>query len=96
MQDLKNDYTLVIVTHNMQQAARVAERTAFFSLDVSGGQRKGILVEYDDTATIFTRPPTSGPRITSPAASASDPVGAERGPRRPARVASAQLTGPLC
>jgi phosphate transport system ATP-binding protein len=56
MQDLKNDYTLVIVTHNMQQAARVAERTAFFSLDVSGGQRKGILVEYDDTATIFTRP----------------------------------------
>jgi phosphate transport system ATP-binding protein len=56
MQDLKNDYTLVIVTHNMQQAARVAERTAFFSLDVSSGQRKGILVEYDDTATIFTRP----------------------------------------
>ncbi len=56
MQDLKNDYTLVIVTHNMQQAARVAERTAFFSLDVSSGQRKGILVEYDDTAKIFTRP----------------------------------------
>jgi len=56
MQDLKNEYTLVIVTHNMQQAARVAERTAFFSLDVSSGQRKGILVEYDDTATIFTRP----------------------------------------
>jgi len=56
MQDLKNDYTLVIVTHNMQQAARVAERTAFFSLDLSEGKRRGILVEYDDTAKIFTRP----------------------------------------
>jgi phosphate transport system ATP-binding protein len=56
MQDLKNDYTLVIVTHNMQQAARVAERTAFFSLEVTDGQRKGILVEYDDTTKIFTRP----------------------------------------
>jgi len=56
MQDLKKDYTLVIVTHNMQQAARVAERTAFFSLEVSEGQRKGVLVEYDDTTTIFTRP----------------------------------------
>jgi phosphate transport system ATP-binding protein len=56
MQDLKRDYTLVIVTHNMQQAARVAERTAFFSLDVSEGRRTGVLVEYDDTAKIFTRP----------------------------------------
>jgi phosphate transport system ATP-binding protein len=56
MQDLKNDYTLVIVTHNMQQAARVAERTAFFSLDVSEGRRTGVLVEYDDTAKLFTRP----------------------------------------
>ena len=56
MQDLKNNYTLVIVTHNMQQAARVAERTAFFSLDVSAGKRSGILVEYDDTEKLFTRP----------------------------------------
>jgi phosphate transport system ATP-binding protein len=56
MQDLKRDYTLVIVTHNMQQAARVAERTAFFSLDVSGGRRTGVLVEYDDTEKLFTRP----------------------------------------
>ena len=40
----------------MQQAARVAERTAFFSLDVSEGRRTGVLVEYDDTAKIFTRP----------------------------------------
>ena len=56
MHSLKTDYTLVIVTHNMQQAARVAERTAFFSLDVSDGRRKGILVEYDDTEKLFTRP----------------------------------------
>ena len=47
MQELKNTYTLVIVTHNMQQAARVAERTAFFSLDVADGRRTGVLVEYD-------------------------------------------------
>jgi phosphate transport system ATP-binding protein len=56
MQDLKRDYTLVIVTHNMQQAARCAERTAFFSLDVSQGRRAGVLVEYDDTEKLFTRP----------------------------------------
>jgi phosphate transport system ATP-binding protein len=54
--NLKHRYTIVIVTHNMQQAARVADRTAFFSLDVSGGKRVGALIEYDDTATIFTRP----------------------------------------
>jgi len=40
----------------MQQAARVADMTAFFSLDVSGGQRSGILVEYDETEKIFTHP----------------------------------------
>ena len=56
MQDLKRSYTLVIVTHNMQQAARCAERTAFFSLDVSEGRRTGVLVEYDDTEKLFTRP----------------------------------------
>jgi phosphate transport system ATP-binding protein len=56
MQNLKRTYTLVIVTHNMQQAARVAERTAFFSLDVSNGRRAGILVEYDETEKLFTRP----------------------------------------
>ncbi len=56
MQELKRDYTLVIVTHNMQQAARVADMTAFFSLDVSGGRRTGVLVEYADTPTIFTHP----------------------------------------
>jgi phosphate transport system ATP-binding protein len=56
MHDLKRDYTLVIVTHNMQQAARVADMTAFFSLDVSDGRRTGVLVEYADTPTIFTHP----------------------------------------
>jgi phosphate transport system ATP-binding protein len=56
MQDLKREYTIVIVTHNMQQAARASDRTAFFSLDVSDGKRTGVLVEYDDTQTLFTRP----------------------------------------
>ena len=57
MHELKQDYTLVIVTHNMQQAARVAEMTAFFSLDVKDdGSRNGILVEYDATEKIFTQP----------------------------------------
>jgi phosphate transport system ATP-binding protein len=57
MHELKQDYTLIIVTHNMQQAARVAEMTAFFSLDVKDdGSRNGILVEYDSTEKIFTQP----------------------------------------
>jgi phosphate transport system ATP-binding protein len=56
MHDLKRDYTLVIVTHNMQQAARVADMTAFFSLQVNEHDRHGILVEYDETAKLFTHP----------------------------------------
>jgi len=57
MLDLKREYTLVIVTHNMQQAARVADHTAFFSLDVDGESgRAGVLVEYDETSKIFTAP----------------------------------------
>src|SRR4051812_38793374 len=57
MHELKRDYTLVIVTHNMQQAARVAEMTAFFSLDVADDRsRSGVLVEYDSTEKIFTQP----------------------------------------
>jgi phosphate transport system ATP-binding protein len=56
MHDLKRDYTLVIVTHNMQQAARVADLTAFFSLEVGDGSRSGVLVEYDTTDKIFTNP----------------------------------------
>jgi len=56
MHELKRDYTLVIVTHNMQQAARVADLTAFFSLEVGDRRRTGVLVEYDTTDKIFTHP----------------------------------------
>ncbi|HEX5948346.1 MAG TPA: phosphate ABC transporter ATP-binding protein PstB [Actinomycetota bacterium] len=57
MQQLVADYTIVIVTHNMQQAARVSDRTAFFTVDVKqDGQRTGTLVEYDKTEVIFTNP----------------------------------------
>ena len=51
---LKSRYTIVIVTHNMQEAARVADQTAFFSLDAV--ERVGTLVEYADTETIFRNP----------------------------------------
>ena len=57
MHELKREYTIVIVTHNMQQAARVADMTAFFSVEVGQeGRRSGILVEYDTTPKIFTQP----------------------------------------
>ncbi len=57
MVSLKNEYTIVIVTHNMQQAARVSDRTAFFTTDVDDrGGRTGRLVEFDRTNTIFTSP----------------------------------------
>ena len=56
MHTLKRDYTIVIVTHNMQQAARIADMTAFFSVEVSESGRSGILVEYDTTPKIFTQP----------------------------------------
>ena len=56
MHELKRDYTLVIVTHNMQQAARVADLTAFFTLEVGENSRSGVLVEYDTTDKIFTNP----------------------------------------
>ena len=57
MHGLKKDYSIVIVTHNMQQAARVADMTAFFSIEQGDeGQRAGILVEYDVTSKIFTQP----------------------------------------
>ena len=52
--ELKNEYTIVIVTHNMQQAARVSEKTAFFSLEATG--KPGHLVEFNDTTTIFENP----------------------------------------
>jgi len=52
--ELKSQYTIVIVTHNMQQAARVSDRTAFFSIDKTGDP--GRLIEFDDTTRIFTNP----------------------------------------
>jgi phosphate transport system ATP-binding protein len=54
IQQLKSDYTIVIVTHNMQQAARVSERTAFFNL--AGIGKPGQMVEIDDTDKIFSNP----------------------------------------
>ena len=57
MHDLKDEYTFVIVTHNMQQAARVADMTAFFSISRGEeGERWGELIEYDATEKIFTAP----------------------------------------
>jgi phosphate transport system ATP-binding protein len=57
MQELKTDFTLVIVTHNMQQAARASDRTAFFTADVDdAGRRVGRLVEFDATERLFTQP----------------------------------------
>jgi phosphate transport system ATP-binding protein len=61
MRELVSEYTIVIVTHNMQQAARVSDRTAFFTVDVrDDGQRTGTLVEIDSTEVMFTNP--SDPR----------------------------------
>ena len=53
MASSKAEYTIVIVTHNMQQAARVSDRTAFFNM---GEDRAGYLVELGDTRTMFTNP----------------------------------------
>jgi phosphate transport system ATP-binding protein len=55
MQDLKQNYTIVIVTHNMQQAARVSDYTAMMML-VNHGSRSGTVIEFDETTKIFTRP----------------------------------------
>jgi phosphate transport system ATP-binding protein len=61
MMELKQEYSIVIVTHNMQQAARVSDKTAFFTveLDEDEKQRTGRVVEFDDTEKIFTNPSDS-------------------------------------
>ncbi len=65
MQELVSDYTIVIVTHNMQQAARVSDRTAFFTVEVvENGHRTGLVAEYDQTQKIFTDSSDDGPRPT--------------------------------
>lgn len=57
MQELKEKYTIIIVTHNMQQASRVSDRTAFFNAEATDqGGKVGYLVEYDDTEVIFSNP----------------------------------------
>jgi phosphate transport system ATP-binding protein len=59
MTELKSDYTIVVVTHNMQQAARVSDRTAFFTVDVSAAGRTGVMVEMGTTEQMFTSPSDS-------------------------------------
>jgi phosphate transport system ATP-binding protein len=61
MKQLIDEYTIVIVTHNMQQAARVSDRTAFFTTEVNeeSDRRTGVLVEFNDTAKIFSNPDDS-------------------------------------
>ncbi|GAB3616349.1 phosphate ABC transporter ATP-binding protein PstB [Okibacterium endophyticum] len=54
IEEMKTEYTIVIVTHNMQQASRVSDRTAFFN--IAGTGKPGKLIEYNDTDTIFTQP----------------------------------------
>jgi phosphate transport system ATP-binding protein len=56
MLELKRQYTIVLVTHNMQQASRVADETAFFSVELSEGKRTGFLVEYGPTRQVFEAP----------------------------------------
>jgi phosphate transport system ATP-binding protein len=58
MHDIKKLYTIIIVTHNMQQAARVSDRTAFFTTEVNpeSDRRTGVLVEYDETQKVFSNP----------------------------------------
>ena len=57
MVELKDRYSIVIVTHNMQQAARVSDMTAYFSVEVGeNDKRHGKLIEYAETETIFTNP----------------------------------------
>lgn len=58
MQEIKKDFTIIIVTHNMQQAARVSDRTAFFTTEVNteSDRRTGVLVEFDSTQKMFSTP----------------------------------------
>ena len=94
MHTLKHRYTIVIVTHNMQQAARVADRTAFFSLDPA--ERVGTLVEYDDTRDDLHPPPRPADarlrhravRLSGPAARSRGDQGGDRVGAAPARAAA--------
>ena len=89
--ELKTDYTIVIVTHNMQQAARVSDYTGFFNIEGTG--KPGKLVEMDETKTIFSQPTREGDRglrlrplrLTSEAHGPDRAVTVVRAGRRPAR-----------
>ena len=60
MRELERHYTIVVVTHNMQQAARVSDQTAFFTVELDDEEhRSGRVVEFDDTEKIFTNPSDS-------------------------------------
>lgn len=61
MKELEEEYTIIIVTHNMQQAGRVSDMTAFFSVEVSGSNRVGELIEFDRTEVIFNSPTKQAP-----------------------------------
>ena len=80
MLELKKDYTIALVTHNMQQATRVADITAFFGVDISKGGRTGYLVEMGETEQIFAAPTRAAhagihPRRVQLASLARMPVG---------------------
>ncbi len=70
MLDLKDRFTVALVTHNMQQATRVGDTTAFFSVDISAGGRTGYLVEMGPTKQVFEAPRSHSPKNTWPASSA--------------------------
>ena len=72
MREIRSEFTIVIVTHNMAQAARVSDHTAFFTTEVSAetDTRTGVLVEFGTTSKIFSNPPICAPSTTSPADSA--------------------------
>ena len=69
MQELKKNYTIAIVTHNLQQAKRVADMTAFLYVDTTNGGRTGYMVEYGATSRSSNIPRSSTPRIISAASS---------------------------
>ncbi len=81
MHELKKSFTIVIVTHNMQQAVRVSDMTAFYNAEaVEGGTGKvGYLVEFNETDKIFNAPNSRPPRTTSPVVSAERRAGPRQG-----------------
>ena len=86
--ELKQEYTIVIVTHNMQQASRVSEKTAFFN--IAGTGKPGKLIEYDDTdVDLHDADACRRPRTTSPAASGKPPLAVRRSGISATRRASA-------